>query len=190
MCKGVKGTMILTPTGEIPIENIKINDIVVLNNGKLSKIIDIGHEDFNAENPIDLYVIEQNALESNIPTRDTFLSPRHVFGYKGQLFHPEHLSLKGVKKCENMVDFTLYNIKMENYLDGLLIANGLEVEGKLDDVKVKNDNNLLWMTWDCYWKRDFGLKVSHDCKLLAGHSYRKFFKMESIKLSIDKDNIL
>ena len=183
----LKGTMILTTKGEIPIEDINENDIVLLSNGKKSKIIHTRYEDFDLTNSIDLYVIKKDTFAKNIPYQDTYLSPRHVFGYNGKLYHPEHLTIKGVKKCENMKKFTLYNIQMENYLDGLLIANGLEVESYLDDVKVNKDNNLLGLHWDCEYKKRFG--ISEDCKLLKFNSYQKLFKIETWKSSVKNMNL-
>ena len=84
-----------------------------------------------------------------------------------------------------MKKFTLYNIQMENYLDGLLIANGLEVEGYLDDRKVNKDNNLLSLHWDCEYKKYLG--VSDDCKLICFNSYQKLFKIETWKPSMNTD---
>jgi len=174
----LKGTLILTSNGEVPIENIQVGDKVILSNGKTSKIIHTRYEEFDSANPIDLYKINKCAFATNVPSQDLYLSPRHVFGINGKLYHPEHLTLEGVEKCLDKTEFTLYNIQLEDYLDGLLIANGLEVEGYLDDKQVKSKHDLLSLNWSCEYKNRFGLSVSHDCQLIKYHSYQKYFKIE------------
>ena len=177
----LKGTMIQTIDGEMPIENIQKDDFLILSNGKKAKVINTTSERFHLTNPIDLYCIEKNTFAPNVPHQDTFLSPRHVFGYKGKLYHPEHLTLKGVYKCTDKDEFELYNLELENYLDGLMIANGLEVETKLIDTKINKDNDLLGVHWDCEYKNRVGVHVHDDCKLILFHSHRNYFKLESWK---------
>lgn len=177
----LKGTMIQTVDGDMPIETIQKDDILILSNGKKAKVINTTFEKFHLTNPIDLYCIEKNTFAPNVPCQDTFLSPKHVFGYKGKLYHPEHLTLKGLYKCTDKVEFELYNLELENYLDGLMIANGLEVETKLNSKKINKDNDLLSVNWDCEYKNRVGVHVHDDCKLILFHTHRNYFKMESWK---------
>ncbi len=78
----LRGTKILTPDGEKPIESLNIGDTVVTRFGGYQKIKWIGRQAYDnrfiAKNPGKIPVcISAGALGDNLPARDLFVSPGH-----------------------------------------------------------------------------------------------------------------
>jgi hypothetical protein len=82
-----KGTHILTPTGEKPVELLEKGDLVIsAKTGKSVRIKSMLHFVGTQEN-CPLYCLPKNALGQNKPARDLFLSSRHRVLYGGKLRH-------------------------------------------------------------------------------------------------------
>jgi hypothetical protein len=137
----LKGTKILTPNGEILIENLSINDIVLTSDNREVKIIDIYNTLASSED--NLYVIHKDTISKEIPNEDLFFSGGHRVKIHGKFYHPFHNKTNLIQKCDDTKLIQFYHIKLENYLTDFLVANGLEVES-LGDVE-----NPEHTTWNC-----------------------------------------
>ena len=154
----LKGTKILTPTGETLIENLHINDTVLTADGREVKIMDIHSTLASSEN--NLYVIYKDKVSQGVPNKDLFVSGGHLVKIHDKFYHPAHDKTDLIQKCNETKLVQFYHIKLENYLTDFLVANGLEVESLGDTENPEHTN------WDC---------SGDDCKLL----YREVPKLSS-----------
>jgi hypothetical protein len=145
----LKGTKILTPAGEILVENLKINDTVLTADGREVKIMDI-HSTL-ASSQDNLYVIHKDTISSRVPNEDLFVSGGHLVKIHDKCYHPFHNKTNLIEKCSDNKLVQFYHVKLENYLTDFLVANGVEVES-LGDIE-----NPEHTTWDC---------SGEECKLL------------------------
>jgi len=143
----LEGTLILTPYGEILIENIKVGDIVITADNRKVKVLS-KYNNIIVSNS-ELYVIKKNIAGIGIPNRDLYLSGGHLVKINNKYIHPFHNKTKLIEKCEGMRKLSFYHLELENYLTDFLIANGIEVEsyGKLENI-----------IWDC--------SHEEECKLI------------------------
>ena len=79
----LKGTLIRTPAGERPIEDLSIGDEVVVHAGGSRRIKWIGHQTFRRRTPRWLDTVEPiwirpGALGPDTPSRDLYVSPNHA----------------------------------------------------------------------------------------------------------------
>jgi hypothetical protein len=86
----LRGTRILTPTGEVPVEALRAGDLVLTRNGGVQKLRWIGRQDyagrFIARNPGKIPVcIHPGALGGNQPARPLWVSPGHAVLLGGTL---------------------------------------------------------------------------------------------------------
>jgi len=137
----LKGTLILTPSGQQLIETLKANDEIITSDGVTHKIKYMHHEHSVSETM--LYVIRKNAVSENVPFEDLYLSGGHAVLIDGKLYHPEHHrnnklfeKIKGTSICE------FYHIALDVYFDTYLVANGLPAE--LVGYEFKDEH-----TWNC-----------------------------------------
>ena len=75
-----EGTLILTPSGEVPVESLAVGDLVVTSTGKAEPILWIGARvmEFQDDQAIHRPVqVKAGALGAGRPTRDLAVSPQH-----------------------------------------------------------------------------------------------------------------
>ena len=135
------GTLILTPTGEIPIEKLKENDIIFNDKYQEIKINSIHKwETSNFTSSNIPYIIPANSLKENYPKYDTGVSPFHRIKLpNGDFVRVQDIRLPFIKqfKIDNGIlrsnnyegileKIIYYNFILEN--DESFIANGLIVE--------------------------------------------------------------
>ena len=134
------GTMILTPSGEIPIENIHVGYSVITSDNRIVKVISVYHITFINNN--DLYIIKQHSIDVNIPNKDLYISKGHLVNIHGKYFHAIHDKSNLIHKCDGNMEISFYHLELENYITDFLVANGVEVESKAKEIPE-------YITWDC-----------------------------------------
>lgn len=71
------GTLIATPTGDVPIESLSVGDKVTVSDGAASEVRWIGKRTVKAQENLAPVRIKQNALASGVPQRDLLVSRQH-----------------------------------------------------------------------------------------------------------------
>jgi hypothetical protein len=120
-----RGTLILTESGDVVIENLAIGDRVVTASGERRPI---RAYDFNAGNQSILPIrIDAGAISDGVPTRDLYVSPEHAI-YLDQLLLPARLLVNGTTihhlRFAGRVEY--FHIELETH--DIIYANGLTAE--------------------------------------------------------------
>jgi hypothetical protein len=136
-----KGTHILTPDGEKPVELLQTGDLVI--SAKTGKSVPIKSMMcfFGTQANCPLYCLPKDALGENKPTRDLFLSHRHRVSLDGQLRHMVCLADMGKSVPTGKEVIEYYHIELADCFD-TVVAEGLEVETFIDPRVVGHD-------WEC-----------------------------------------
>ncbi|MEP1536763.1 MAG: Hint domain-containing protein [Paracoccaceae bacterium] len=161
VCLG-EGTMIDTPNGARPIEELKKNDLVTTLDHGPQSIVDVvvetvqfrGHDD--RRKPI---LIPKGALGAEGPNMDTVSSPQHRFLVHDQRTDQMVLlpaikltGRKGVRRMKGVKQIKYYNLLMDRH--EIIFANGSQVETllvspnlvpRLRDLKVALDDEHVKM---------------------------------------------
>ena len=133
------GTLISTPTGEIPIENLKDHDIIYDENNNEVQIIKVHKwETTNFVKTNIPYIIPAHSLKKDYPTHDTYVSPYHKIKLpNGDFKRLINFNLPFIKQCRNSNGYLqlndknidkiiYYNFILKN--NSNFIANNLIVE--------------------------------------------------------------
>ncbi|GBR67975.1 Hint domain-containing protein [Gluconobacter kanchanaburiensis] len=131
------GTLIATPDGERPVENLEIGDAILTANGKIRTVHWIGRR---AYDPLFAYgnrdilpvLIRAGALEEGLPRRDLMVSPLHAMFIDGFLIPALHL-VNGTSILQILRPETIRYIHVELESHDLLLAEGAPSESFLDD---------------------------------------------------------
>ncbi|THD84247.1 tandem-95 repeat protein [Aliigemmobacter aestuarii] len=99
------GTLIATPRGEVPVENLKPGDRVITRDNGIQEIRWTGHKamtwrDLTANPHLKPILIRQGSLGNGLPERDTMVSPNHrilVANDRTALYFDEHEVLVAAK---------------------------------------------------------------------------------------------
>ena len=129
------GTRIATPRGPIPVEQLKIGDLVLSAFGGTAPIQWIGHRSVDATrhpDPKSVWPIRiaAGALADNIPSRDLYLSPEHAIHLDGHLI-PAHLLING-STITQVPRHTITYWHLELPQHDLLLAEATQCESYLD----------------------------------------------------------
>lgn len=131
------GTLIATKDGEVPVEQLKIGDMVRTASGTLKKIRWIGHRSYAAEfvsnnrglMPI---LIKAGALADNVPRRDLKVSPLHAMYLDGVLVAASALiNGETVIQCDVNEQIDYFNVELDTH--DLLMAEGAPSESYVED---------------------------------------------------------
>jgi len=130
------GTRILTPQGEVPVENLKPGDLVITAGAIIRPIIWAGREDINIEKHPEPELVRPiritaGALGGGIPERDLRLSPHHAVRVDGALV--EAISLVNhstIFQEQTGRHVTYHHIELESH--DILLAEGCPCESYLD----------------------------------------------------------
>jgi hypothetical protein len=133
-----RGTMIMTPRGEVAIEALSPGDTVVTASGRVAAIRWTGRRKVRCAGspwpeavlPVE---IQAHAIAEGMPTRPTMVSPNHgiVLTCLEALIVPAHALVNGctvVRKDVESVEY--WHIELDRH--DVLIANGLHAESYLD----------------------------------------------------------
>jgi hypothetical protein len=132
----VRGTRILTVTGEVAVENLQIGDVVIDASGTLHPIAWIGHRSIDvARHPYPQTAapirIRRDALADNTPHRDVLLSPDHAVFIDGKLICARQL-INGTTISQDMDWAAVDYLHVELDQHAVLVADGLPAESNLD----------------------------------------------------------
>ena len=133
----LQGTKVLTPNGEVNIENLNVGDEVMTSNNEVRKITEITKNTIISGDS--LYKINKNSIQENMPSEDLYLSGGHAIKVDGKLFHPFHNKVSFTEKCEIPSFCNFYHLRLEKPED-MFYANGVEVESLCDHHVVQ---------WEC-----------------------------------------
>ena len=138
-CCFLKGTAILTCSGERPVEELKIGDQIQTLTG-MKPIKWIGRRKFAKEESrawqreVMPVRIARSALADNVPSRDLYLSHKHCIFYDGALIPVGYLVndtsiIQDIPADVDVIEY--YHIEFETH--EVLYAEGAAVESFLDD---------------------------------------------------------
>lgn len=131
----VSGTRILTPHGEVAIEDLRIGDHVeTLSNG-LAAIRWIGHRLINSSfdhNPEKIWPVRimANTFANGKPSRDLWLSPDHAVYCGGVLIPVRHLTNCHTIVQKHLDHVTYMHLELDRH--DIILAEGLPCESYLD----------------------------------------------------------
>jgi hypothetical protein len=132
------GTMILTPDGEVAIENLKVGDLVVTTSGNTRPIRWLGHRSVNCRlypAPTDVWPvrISAGAFGEHKPSKDLLLSPGHAVAVTvlDEVLIPAVRLVNGatIQQVEQD-EITYWHVELD--VPDVLIANGLPAETFID----------------------------------------------------------
>ena len=121
----LRGTLITTPNGEVPIEKLEKGDFVTSTDDEEVEIVDIiywkPHELTNETIP---YIIPKNTIKNNYPKHDTCVSPYFKILMPDKKLHSVcKLINSNIKPCNAITNIIYYKLALENNKD--YIANSL-----------------------------------------------------------------
>jgi autotransporter passenger strand-loop-strand repeat protein len=130
-----RGTLIATPKGDVAVENLTANDVVLTVDGKRRRAVWIGHRTIDTSRhprPEAVYPVRvsQDAFGPGVPRRDLWLSPEHAI-YFDQALIPVRCLINGVtiiREPTPTVDY--FHIELAEH--DVLLAEGLACESFLD----------------------------------------------------------
>jgi hypothetical protein len=138
-----RGTRVLTPAGEVAVEELAIGDWVVTLSGGFRPIRWIGRRAYTgrfiAENREVLPIrIIAGALSEGVPARDLALSPEHSLCIDGVLVQSKHL-VNGmtIVQAKDVEEVEYFHIELDNH--DVLFAEGAAAETYVDC-----DNRLMF----------------------------------------------
>ena len=145
----LKGTRILTSTGEVSVENLKIGDTVLTHDGRPAPIRWIGRQTVSRMFADELRVlpirVKANSLAEGVPSRDLLVSPGHALFTDGVLIHAGALvnDTSIVRESNVPVTFTYYHIEVDDH--ALILAENTPAETFIDNV-----DRIAFDNWDEY----------------------------------------
>ena len=126
------GSLILTPTGNMPVENLSSGQTVITHDGRIVPITRIHKSSFTGTPETAPFLVPKNSLNIGTPVNDLRLSPHHsirdthimrwITPHRAQSINPLIVQY-GLKE---KIDYI--HIEMPNYLTDHLICDGTVVE--------------------------------------------------------------
>ncbi|WP_297442775.1 Hint domain-containing protein [Acidocella sp.] len=134
----LEGTLIATPTGEVPVESLAPGDMVLTHNGPAQPVRWRGERRVASRfaDPLRAYPIriQAGALADGLPLRDLWLSPDHALLVDGILIQAAAL-VNGItitRASTMLACFTYHHIELPTH--SLLLAEGAPAESFVDNV--------------------------------------------------------
>ncbi len=130
------GSLIKTPAGEVPVEDLSVGDVVLTSRCDARPILWIGigrvltkRGRRNAATPV---IVRKGALADNVPHRDLHVTKAHSLYLDGVLIPVEFLvNHRSILWNDHAQEVTLYHIELETH--DILLANGAPAESYRDD---------------------------------------------------------
>jgi hypothetical protein len=132
----LRGTQILTPAGEVPVERLAAGDAVMTLSGRARRVVWIGQGRVlatrgrrNAATPV---IVRKGALAENVPSRDLRVTKAHGLYIDGVLIPVEFLvNHRSIVWNDHAQEVALYHIELESH--DILLADGAPAESYRDD---------------------------------------------------------
>jgi Hint domain len=129
-------TLILTPSGERPVQDLAISDLVTTHRGEARPIVWVGvgkvlatRGQRGAATPV---IVRKGALADNVPNRDLRVTKGHAFWFGGALIPVEFLvNHRSIAWDDRAQEVSLYHIELASH--DVLVANGAPAESYRDD---------------------------------------------------------
>jgi len=130
------GTLLATPSGEVPVERLAVGDHVLTASGTLRRIVWIGAGKVlatrgrrSAATPV---IVRKGALADNVPHHDLHLTKGHALWFDGVLIPVEFLvNHRSVLWDDRAQEVSLYHVEVDHH--DVLLANGAPAESYRDD---------------------------------------------------------
>jgi hypothetical protein len=131
-----RGTLIGTPLGEVPVENLIVGQLVKTWGGKARPIVWVGTGKVlatrgrrNAATPV---IVRKGALADNVPHADLKVTKAHAFLIGDVLIPAEFLvNHRTIEWDDRAQEVTLYHIELQSH--DILVAHGAPAESYRDD---------------------------------------------------------
>jgi hypothetical protein len=141
----MSGTLIATPSGAKPVENLATGDLVTTSDGKSAPVRWMGRQTVSRAfaDPIRSLPIriKAAAIEHNVPERDLLVSPAHAILVDGVLVQAGAL-VNGssiVRESNVPATFIYYHVELDDH--SLILAEGVPAETFVDNIeRVHFDN--------------------------------------------------
>lgn len=131
-----RGTLILTPAGEVPVEDLAIGDRVVTVTGEERRVHWIGRRAFDGrfvagKREVLPIRVAAGALAEGVPVRDLWVSPGHSLYIDGVLVLAEYL-LNGatIAQEERVERLEYFHVELDEH--AILLADGAPAESYVD----------------------------------------------------------
>lgn len=125
VCFG-EGSMVFTPSGEVPIQNLKHGDSIYDEKLNIQTVEFIAKRTVFPSKSINKYSvpvqIKKDQLSDNVPHMDTIVSSSHLIKHNGKMVPASTLG----SELEINTPITYYNVKVSNY--STMIVNGMVSE--------------------------------------------------------------
>ena len=138
----LKGSKILTPGGYIPIENIKLGDIILSHDNRELMVEDILCEYALSKN-VKCVKIKKGVYSGIHVTEDTCLSFNHCILIKDEFIQAEQNTIFDMKTVSGQTLYQFYCLQTPNYLTDTMVVNGIPTE--------------VWGGWKPYDKTTYDL---------------------------------
>ena len=151
------GSLIATPSGETPVEELKTGDIVLNATGQPRRVAWLGIGQVlataNRRTAATPVIVRKSALAPNVPHRDLRVTKGHAFYLDGVLIPVEFLiNQRSIVWDTRAQEVQVYHVELETH--DVLLANGAPAESYRDD-----GNRWLFRNanegWDQPTKRTF-----------------------------------
>lgn len=141
----LEGTLIATPSGDVPVETLRIGDPVVTHDGRVVPVRWLGRRQVfpRFADPLRAFPIRicQHALGENMPCRDLYLSPGHALLVDGILVSAGAL-VNGstiTRVTAPAAAFTYWHVETADH--ALIVAEGAPAETFIDNVTRRRFDN-------------------------------------------------
>ncbi|MBS7543308.1 Hint domain-containing protein [Ancylobacter oerskovii] len=139
------GTLVRTPDGDRPIEQLVAGDLVVTFDGEVKAISWMGRKTVSASSfdPLRVYPIriQAGALGDNLPARDLFVSPDHAVLIDGMLVQAGAL-VNGDNITRHLgmpEEFTYHHVMLDDH--SLIVTENVPTETFIDHVTITTFDN-------------------------------------------------
>ena len=130
------GTLITTPDGEVPVEQISAGDRVLTARGVARRVVWVGRGQVmvargrrSAATPV---IVRKGALAENVPHHDLHVTKGHSFYLDDVLIPVEFLvNHRSILWNDRAQEVTIYHVELETH--DVLLANGAPAESYRDD---------------------------------------------------------